>query len=175
MVSRLDTRSKDFKTAIRAYASLPQSFRDIYTLQIIGDGPDKELVREYIRENNMDEYIVLRGLDTNPYKWMANAALFLFSSKSEGLGLVILEALACGQMVIATDCPIGPREILNSEKECGVLVPVGDEAQMKNAIIRVLSTTFPIDKYKQNASIRLNDFSTEAFSKKIDKLFQEYE
>lgn len=175
MVSRLDERSKDFRTAIKAYAALPQSVRDSYPLYIIGDGPDRDRVRDYIVENNMEQYITMYGRDNNPYKWMANASLFLFSSTSEGLGLVIIEALACGQIVVATDCPIGPREILALNVECGLLVPTGSVNSMRDAIIRVLDPSFPRDIYRENAIIRLKDFSHDIFKKNIEKLFNQYE
>lgn len=175
MVSRLDERSKDFRTAIKAYAALPQSVRDSYPLYIIGDGPDRDRVRDYIVENNMEQYITMYGRDNNPYKWMANASLFLFSSTSEGLGLVIIEALACGQIVVATDCPIGPREILALNVECGLLVPTGSVNSMRDAIIRVLDPSFPRDIYRENAIIRLKDFSHDIFKKNIEQLFNQYE
>lgn len=171
MVSRIDERSKDFKTPIKAYASLPKEIRDIYTLQIVGDGPDIDRVKEYIIEYQMEDYVKLRGRDINPYRWMYNADLFLFSSKSEGLGLVILEALACGQMVIATDCPIGPKEILQSDIECGILVNVGDASQMRDAIIKAINPQFPRYKYQENAVKRLRYFSHDAFKEQIDNIF----
>lgn len=175
MVSRLDERSKDFKTAIEAYALLPPLLRESYVLQIIGDGPDEDKVREYITKNNLDGYVILQGRDANPYKWMANASLFLFSSKSEGLGLVILEALACGQMVVATDCPIGPKEILKSGVDCGLLVPVGDANCMRDAIIKVLDPTFIKVQYQENARLRLQEFSHDMFKMKIEYLFKQYD
>lgn len=174
LVSRLDERSKDFKTPIAAYSKLPDSIRNSTDLLIIGDGPDKEKVKGYIDELSLNNHVKLIGADTNPYRWMKNSDLFLFSSKNEGLGLVILEALACGKYVIATDCPVGPGEILESSNKCGSLVKVGDTDGFTELIIRYYNNPHSIDPLLSNASIRLEDFSIETFKKKLYNLFNKF-
>ena len=69
---------------------------------------------------------------------MSQADLYVHSAKSEGFGNVLVEALACGLPVIATDCPVGPREIL-SNGQYGVLTPVGDEYVLAEEMYRVLN------------------------------------
>ncbi len=67
------------------------------------------------------------GFQKNPYKFMARSKIFSLSSVSEGLPMVVLEAMACGLPVISSDCDYGPREILVSgDKKFGLLVPVLD-------------------------------------------------
>ena len=69
---------------------------------------------------------------------MRRASVFVLSSTFEGYGNVLVEALAVGTPVVSTDCPVGPREILDGGR-FGELVPVGDDAAMANAISRVLN------------------------------------
>jgi len=76
---------------------------------------------------------------------MQKADVFVLSSKMEGLGNVLIEAMACGCAVISTDCPSGPSEILEGGT-IAPLVPVGDSDAMANAIIQILS--LPSDKGK---------------------------
>ena len=77
------------------------------------------------------------GFVANPQAWMARAACFVLSSRWEGLGNVLIEALACGCPVVSTDCPSGPSEIL-AHGEYGRLVPVADPAAMADAIAATL-------------------------------------
>lgn len=173
MVSRLDERSKDFYTAIDAYSMLSEELKDKYSLRIIGDGPDREKIEEYVNDKRLTSNVFIQGSDTNPYKWMAQSEVFLFSSKNEGLGLVILEALACGKIVIATDCPVGPAEILKDNTDCGMLVPVGDAEAMAGCLTEVLTGKTDKNAYLKNAKKRLDEFSIQSFKKKLSDLFSE--
>ncbi len=79
--------------------------------------------------------VTFQGFQSNPYARIRRARLMAFSSKMEGLPNVLLEALAVGQVVVSTDCPTGPREILD-EGRAGLLVPVGDAPALADAIGR---------------------------------------
>jgi glycosyltransferase involved in cell wall biosynthesis len=85
---------------------------------------------------------MLPGFVTNPYQWLAHASLFVLSSAWEGLPTVLVEALACGVPVVATDCPHGPREILK-DGEVGPLVPCGDHVALAAAMRVVLMAPPP--------------------------------
>ncbi|MGV6817652.1 MAG: glycosyltransferase [Thiotrichales bacterium] len=117
------TRQKDFATLIRAFARLRE--RQKARLIILGEGPLQQEIQALIDELKCADAIALPGWQDNPYLWMRQADLFVLSSAWEGLGNVLVEALAVGTPVVSTDCPSGPSEILQGGK-IGPLVPVGD-------------------------------------------------
>jgi glycosyltransferase involved in cell wall biosynthesis len=86
------------------------------------------------------EHIDLPGFEPNPFAYMSKAAVFVLSSRYEGLPAVLIQAMACGIPVVATDCPSGPAEILDSGRY-GRLVPVGDAERLAKALHGAL--TFP--------------------------------
>ena len=169
MVSRIDLRSKDFYTLIDAYEALPISIRNNYPLYLIGDGPNRPQIEAYINERGLANNIILYGKDNNPYRWMKRCDLFIFSSKNEGLPTVLLEAMACGALVLSTDCQTGPKEILQNGK-CGILVPVGDVKKMKAALLETLSPNFNKKILLENANRRIQDFSFVSVYNYLSKL-----
>lgn len=138
MVARLDLRSKDFFTVIDAYERLYEEHNISYKLVFLGEGQDRPVIEQYIQEKGLGHLIFLPGNDVNPYKWMTNAKVFIFSSRFEGFGLVLVEAMCCNVPVISTDCEVGPTEILGGG-EYGILVKTGNVSEMKNAIWRMLN------------------------------------
>lgn len=114
---------KDFPTLIRAFAKVRA--RIPARLLILGDGPNRAQLEAVVAELGLTESVSLLGFVPNPYAYMARAAAYVLSSRWEGLPTVLIEALACGLPIVSTDCPSGPREILQGGRY-GSLVPVGD-------------------------------------------------
>ena len=83
--------------------------------------------------------MALPGFCSNPMAWMARAAVFVLSSRWEGLPGVLLQAMACGVPVVSTDCPHGPREILE-DGAWGELVPMADATALAAAMNRQLES-----------------------------------
>ena len=108
-------------------------------LDIFGDGPLKDELQNYINENNMTEKVHLKGFSGKIHEEMLTSKGFLISSNYEGISNSMLEALAIGIPVIATDCPIGGAKMFINNKENGWLTPVGNEEEFSNAIIELLS------------------------------------
>ena len=130
---------KDFPTLIDA-------FRRVRTerpcrLLILGEGPNRAELEGRVRSLGLDEVVSLPGWAENPYAFMARAALFVLSSRHEGFGNVLVEALACGCPVVSTDCPAGPSEILNDPD---LLAPVGDPEALAQVMLQALDR--PVDK-----------------------------
>jgi glycosyltransferase involved in cell wall biosynthesis len=133
-VGRL-TRQKDFPTLVRAFARVRNE--RTCRLLILGDGEDREALTTLARELDVDQEVSLPGFRENAAGYMAHAAVFVLSSGWEGLPTVLIEALATGTRVVSTDCPSGPREILQDGR-LGALVPVGDVPALAQAIIEAL-------------------------------------
>ena len=106
-------------------------------LAFLGQGPLERELHNLARSLEVEEDVHFLGWRSNPFKYMRRAQVFALSSDYEGFGNVLVEAMACGCPVISTDCPYGPGEILENDKN-GLLVPVGDEAALAEAIGRML-------------------------------------
>jgi len=148
-------RQKRFDLAIDAVVALSETF-DVQLL-ILGDGEEREALQQRIKKLGIGERIHLLGFRENPYPFFARASLFLLSSDFEGLGRVIVEALALECPVVSTDCPSGPREILGNE--FGVLVPTGDATEMRNGCERVLRDQELSQRLRAQGRGRANDFA----------------
>ncbi|MBE2914290.1 glycosyltransferase [Anoxybacillus flavithermus] len=133
-VGRL-TEAKDYPTLIKAFYHVRQQKEA--KLVILGDGEKRSELLELIKDMGLEQDVDIIGFVQNPYAYMKRCSVFVLSSKWEGLPTVLVEALACGANVISTDCPSGPREILENGKY-GRLVRVGDEKGLAKEILKKL-------------------------------------
>lgn len=168
MVARLDMRSKDFYTVIDAY-NQNKNIVDNYKLYFLGEGSDRGAIEEYIKSKGLTRKVVLLGQDINPYRWMYNAELYIHSSKSEGFGLVIIEAMQCGVPIIATDCEVGPKEILNGN-EYGITIPICDSTAMSIAMSTILNDEQKKKYYKDKSLERAKKYYINESIIKIEAL-----
>jgi glycosyltransferase involved in cell wall biosynthesis len=129
-VGRL-TAQKDFPTLIRAFAKAA-SVRPT-RLMILGEGEDRGALTRLIDSLGLEDRVAMPGFVGNPFSYMRQAAVYVLSSRFEGLPNALLEAMAVATPVIATDCSSGPREILEGGR-WGMLVAVGDVDGMAQAI-----------------------------------------
>jgi glycosyltransferase involved in cell wall biosynthesis len=104
---------------------------------ILGIGPEQAHLDALVRELGLEDDVAMLGFMQNPYAYMAKAAVFVLSSVREGLGNVIIEAMAVGTPVVSTNCESGPAEIL-ADGKYGLLTPVGDTKAMADGILSVL-------------------------------------
>ncbi|SDP62391.1 Glycosyltransferase involved in cell wall bisynthesis [Sulfitobacter litoralis] len=133
-VGRL-TDIKDFPTLIRAFAKVHESHKA--RLIILGDGHRERELRELVHQIGLDDVVYFTGYVDNPFTFLSRASLFVLSSRNEGLPGVLIQAMACGCPVVSTDCPHGPREILDDGR-FGPLVPVGNVAALSKTMAEVL-------------------------------------
>lgn len=125
-------------------------------LIIIGEGKQREMLTALIQKLGLEDCVDLPGFADNPYAYMKQADVFTLSSRSEGLPTVLIEAMACGCPVVSTDCPSGPREILNNG-EYGKLVPVENPEALAEAILQSLSEEYDPSKVQE----RIEQFAEE--------------
>ncbi len=125
------TPQKDFPLLLRAFARLRRERH--CRLVLLGDGADRAALEAEIRGLGLSDIVDLPGFVPDALPWIARAALFVLSSRYEGLSNVLIEALAVGTPVVATDCPSGSAEILEQGR-WGRLVPVGDEPALAAAM-----------------------------------------
>jgi glycosyltransferase involved in cell wall biosynthesis len=102
-------------------------------LIILGDGPQRAELEHLIGELRLGDHVHLEGYVSNPLKYFRRAKVFALTSLVEGLPNVLVEAMMCGCTPAATDCPTGPREVLQDGKY-GYLAPVGDVTAIARAI-----------------------------------------
>ncbi|MDJ0681887.1 MAG: glycosyltransferase [Xenococcaceae cyanobacterium MO_167.B52] len=134
-VGRLEPQ-KDFATLIKAFFLVRK--KEAAKLIILGEGSQYSYLTSLARKLDLSkEDVSFPGFVDNPYAYMKRASILVMSSVWEGFGNVIVEAMAVGTPVVATDCPSGPAEILEQGKY-GALVPVGDATMMAEAIIATL-------------------------------------
>ena len=178
---------------IRAFSNVVKKIPSSKLL-ILGEGDKKQYLTQLIRELGLENNVFLLGYKSNPYIYLEKADLFAFSSLFEGLGNILLEAMACKIPIISTDCDSGPRELLEPKSnikdtgtakeviygEYGVLTPVFDGIEYKSAypltkeevmyseaIIKLLSDKSLLLHYKKMSTQRGDDFS-------VDKIVQQW-
>ncbi len=127
-------RQKGFDTLIRAFA-ISRAQVDC-RLVILGEGGERGLLQRQVERSGLSYDIDLPGFCANPFALMARAGAFVLSSRWEGFPNALIEAMACGAPVIATDCPSGPNEIL--QDAIAPLVPVDDAAALAEALVATL-------------------------------------
>ncbi|MDA0798811.1 MAG: glycosyltransferase [Chloroflexi bacterium] len=145
-VGRL-TRQKGFDLLIDAAANIT----DLpWHLTILGEGSDRGKLLEQIRFRGLQDRISLPGFVPNPYPWFAEADLLVLSSRWEGFGHVIVEAMATGTPVLSTRCPSGPDEIIQ-DGATGVLCDP-DSADALATALRALISDEPLRQQLASAA-----------------------
>ncbi|RQG96957.1 glycosyltransferase [Natrarchaeobius oligotrophus] len=148
------TPEKDFSTLIRAFSKVSERIRG--RLMILGDGEQRNELETLSKELAVKDRVCLYGFVDDPYPYMKAADLFVLSSRSEGFGNVLVEAMSCGTPVVATKCGSGPVTILD-DGTYGPLIPVGNVSQMAKTILETLSDPPDSEVLRDRAQ----DFSVE--------------
>jgi glycosyltransferase involved in cell wall biosynthesis len=149
-------RQKGFDTLLQAFRRV-RDRRDA-RLIILGAGPlagELNALRDALA---LSASVDFPGFDPNPYRYFSRAACLVVSSRYEGFGNVIVEAMACGTPVVATRCPSGPEEIITDGTN-GLLVPVDDVPALAAGIVRVLDDGPLTQALRQAGRARALDFS----------------
>ena len=124
-VGRLDNDQKRYDIMLKAFEMFHQKYSE-YSLNIYGDGSDKDKIKKMIYDLNLSECVFLKGVSNNPVKDIEGAGMFLITSDYEGISNSLLEAMAVGLPCVSTDHTPGGARLLIQDHENGLLAPVGD-------------------------------------------------
>jgi glycosyltransferase involved in cell wall biosynthesis len=146
-VGRLSSQ-KNVPLLLRAFAKIA---RPDDRLTILGEGPDRGAIEKLARTLGIADQIELPGFVSDTRAWFADSDAFVLSSDYEGVPAVIIEALAAGLPIVATDCSVSMAELLGNGA-FGILVPVGDAAALASAMNAVLD--HPVNRAQQREYAR---------------------
>lgn len=141
-------------------------------LIIVGEGSERSSIEELVRQKGLAGKVRFAGFQRNPYRYMSRSSVFAFPSLSEGFGMVLVEAMACGLPVVSTDCVTGPAEVLENGR-CGILVPVADADALARGIVDILTNTQLREQLISAAARRVTDFEATQVVASYERLFRE--
>lgn len=157
---------KDFITLIHAFLLVIKKVPDTF-LYLVGDGPQKNKVRRYVDSLGISKQVKFLGWSQNPSNIYKRSDVFILSSRREGFGYVLIEAMSFGIPVVSTNTPFGPSEILENEKY-GLLTPMNNPKTMALKILEIITNEKEFKYFSQKSIERSRYFS-------ISKMLQGYE
>jgi glycosyltransferase involved in cell wall biosynthesis len=174
-VGRLSDPRKNIPLLLRAYAAARQQSTTLPRLVLAGFRPPSAESWQLVAELGIADYVEYRGavepaLLNDLYR---GAAAFVLSSDEEGLGIVILEAMASGLPIVATSC-IGPTETVTNDSE-GLLVPVGSVSHLTNALVRISADDALRRRLSQAARARaVREFALEPAAARLGAAYRDH-
>lgn len=166
-IGRLEETQKDFTTLIKAYSLIEKEIAE--KLFIIGEGRHKKNLIELVKNLKIEEKVKFLGFQKNPYPWIKKASLFVHSSKFEGLPTVVIEALILEKLIVATDCPTGPKEILDNGRN-GILTEIGNVKELSEAMKKMLLNNTDKELYIKNLKNKIKEFDSKNVIKELEQL-----
>jgi glycosyltransferase involved in cell wall biosynthesis len=162
-------RQKGFDMLIKAFEQVVREHPD-WRLQIYGTGPKKDALAARITEHRLDEHVRLMGRSEQLHEDLAQSAMYVLSSRFEGLPMVMIEAMSHALPIVAFDCPTGPRDVLTDEVD-GLLVPPRDTDAIAEAMNRLIKDRDLRVRLGAAAVRTAERFDPEAVMPLWDKLF----
>lgn len=161
---------KRFAALIRVFSSLTKSAPD-WELVILGEGPERDELEEYVRRLGLEEAVFLPGHIGNVSDWFRSADLYVLTSRFEGFPNALLEAMAHGLPAVAVDCLTGPRDIIRPEVD-GLLVPPNDDGALTTALHRLMTDPVTRAALAARASEARVRFSLDSVAASWERLFE---
>lgn len=153
-VGRLGNQ-KNFPLLINAFNNVAKKLPGIQ-LKIFGEGEEHEKLQNLICSLKAEDKITLMGRNGNMKSVYESASLFVLSSNYEGMPNTLIEAMAVGLPCISTDCETGPSDLIDNEIS-GLLIPVGDQTALENAIYKVLENPETAKNFGENAKKKIRE------------------
>lgn len=167
-VGRLEAQ-KGFDSLVGVFADLAQKHPG-WDLVVLGEGAQRPQLESIVQAAGMVLRIFLPGRVGNLHEWYERADLFVMSSRFEGFGNTLAEALAHGLPAVSFDCDTGPRDIVRHELD-GLLVPPGDMAGLTDALDRLMGRADLRLDFGQRAVEARQRFSLERIAGLWETLF----
>jgi glycosyltransferase involved in cell wall biosynthesis len=162
------TNQKGFDRLILAFESVARAHPE-WVLRICGRGPKRRELERLIVEHDLSGNVVLTGAVRDLEGEMLEASLFVLSSRFEGLPMVMLEAMSKGLPVVSFDCPTGPGEVIDHERD-GILVPNGDLDGLAAAVIELIEDDQKRRRYGASAAAKAASYSLGAVGQRWETL-----
>jgi glycosyltransferase involved in cell wall biosynthesis len=162
---------KGFDVLIRSMVEVRQKFPSVH-LSIVGDGPERQNLEKLVQDLSLQNNVKFVGFVKAPEQYFLSSEIFALTSFLEGFGNVIVEAMVSGAAVIATDCPHGPKEIIQHGIN-GLLVPVNNIEALSKAIIQMLENPELLRKLATAGMNRSKDFLPEVIAKQFEAKIEE--
>jgi len=160
---------KNLKLLIDAFELLLKDYPD-YTLRIYGRGEEKENLKKYIAEKNLNKSIFLEDFASNIHEIIRDAKMFVSTSDYEGLSNSMIEAMAIGMPCVCTDCAGGGAKMMIQDHENGILVPVGDKQAVYDGMVEIINDNELEKKLSINASDVKNQLCVERIVSQWEKM-----
>ena len=164
------TPAKNLQLLIDSFSIFRLSHLE-YSLHIYGDGPQREELLDFIEKGGLSSFVTLHHNEKDVLDIVRSSAMFVSSSRYEGLSNSMLEAMAIGLPTICTDCPCGGARMMISNMVNGILVPNGDTMALAQAMSMVADDQVLAVKLSENAESIRDSLSIDRIAKMWEKLF----
>ncbi len=166
-VGRFGNGQKRYDIMLEAFKIFSEKHSE-YVLKLYGEGPDEKFIEEEIEKFKLQDKVVIKGFTSNPMRDTLNDGIFLITSDFEGISNSMLEAMAIGLPVVATDCSPGGARMVITDHEDGLVVPTGDCEKIAQALCEFAENEELAIKCGNNARKVIERFSP-------DKLLKQWE
>lgn len=167
-VGRLLKEQKGLDLLLDIFKKIAEERSD-WNLVIVGEGEDKEYLLERIKQLNLQNNVEVKPFSKNVQEYYLSSSIFVSTSRWEGFGLVVTEAMECGLPVIAFE-NTGPKEIINNSNENGILVRCGDKEEFVGKLLSLINNKDTLNKISKESIKRAKDFSIENISNEWIKI-----
>lgn len=165
---------KGFDILIEAWNRLPKELRSTWHLDIVGSGPDEQIIRNRISEYRLDEYVSVIPARKDVENLYLSHSIFAFPSRYEGFGLALLEAMSFGLAPIANNCPCGPSEIIENGVNGFLIDEIGSSIDFSDRLKKIMQDhELRNEMGRKSQNLISTKFSTAVIMSQWVKLFNE--